>query len=41
MSDGFVEPDDGDDRDDPDSQGLPRAVEVDVLVAGNASLVAG
>ena len=40
MSDGFVEPDDGDDGDDPDGQGLPGAVEVDVLVAGDPSFVA-
>ena len=40
MSDGFVEPDDGDDGDDPDGQGLPGAVEVDVLVPGDPSFVA-
>lgn len=40
MSDGLVESDHGDDGDDPDGQGLPCAVEVDVLVAGDTSFVA-
>ena len=41
MSDWFVETDDRDDGDDPDGQGLPGAVEVDVLVPGDPSFISG
>ena len=41
MSDRFIENYDRDDSDDPDGQGLPGAVEVDVLVPGDPSFISG
>ncbi len=41
VSYGLVEPDDSKDSDDPDGQGLPGAVEVNVLVSRNPCLIAG